>query len=97
MSGDGPQPIPDLRTNRLLAALPAAEYGDLRPHLKIVYLHPGDPIYEAGAAMGHVYFPLTGIASVVAAMAEGGIVEVGTVGREGLWGWRRSTAPTAAR
>ncbi len=81
-----PHPAPELTTNRLLAALPADEYAALHPHLEVLYLVPGAPIYEPGEAMRHVYFPLTGITSVVAMMAEGGMVEVGTIGREGLVG-----------
>ena len=79
-------PPPALTTNRLLAALPAEEFDGLRPHLTTAHLGVGDTIYAAGAPIRHVYFPLTGSASVVAVTADGDMVEVGTVGREGLVG-----------
>jgi CRP-like cAMP-binding protein len=77
---------PDPRTNRLLAALPAAEYAALAPHLTPVHLDTGATIYEPGDPIGQVYFPLTGIASVLVALAGGRRVEVGIVGREGFVG-----------
>jgi CRP-like cAMP-binding protein len=79
-----PTPPPTPAANHLLAALPRDEYEALRPHLDVLYLAPGTLIYGPGEAMAHAYFPLTGVASVIAAMAEGGMVEVGTVGREGF-------------
>jgi CRP-like cAMP-binding protein len=85
-----PTPIhaqtPELTTNRLLAALPAEEYAALRPHLDVVHLGVGDTIYAHGVPARHAYFPLTGSASIVVTMADGGMVEAGTVGREGLVG-----------
>jgi CRP-like cAMP-binding protein len=77
---------PDLTTNRLLAALPAAERDALRPHLTVVDLAPGETIHAPGAPVGAVYFPLTGCASVVAADLEGDMLEIGTIGREGMTG-----------
>lgn len=77
---------PDPTVNHLLAALPRNEYAALAAQLEVRYLASGASIYEPGDAMTHAYFPLTGVASVVAAMADGGTVEVGTVGREGLVG-----------
>jgi CRP-like cAMP-binding protein len=78
--------VPDLTTNRLLAALPAADLDALRPHLAVVHLGVGDTIYPYGAPIRHAYFPLTGCASIVVAMAGGDMVEAGTVGREGMLG-----------
>lgn len=77
---------PELTTNRLLAALPADAFAALHPHLTVVHLGVGDTIYAAGAPVRHAYFPLTGCASVVVTMADGDMVEAGTVGREGLLG-----------
>ena len=80
------QPTTGLLANRLLAALPAEEYAPLLPHLELVDMPTGRGIYEAGETPHHVYFPLTGCASVVVGMADGALVEAGTVGREGLVG-----------
>jgi len=72
--------------NLLLALLPAAELAALRPHLTVVDLASGDTIHEPDAPIQAVYFPLTGCSSVVATDADGDMLEVGTVGREGLVG-----------
>src|SRR3954447_7963578 len=79
-------PAPDFLANRLLAALPADEYAQLRPHLALVALRPGQTIYAPGETPEHVYFPLAGCASVVVTMADGAMIEAGTIGREGLVG-----------
>jgi CRP-like cAMP-binding protein len=76
----------DPRVNRLLAALPTEEYAPLQPHLELVDIATGQTIYEPNAMPHHVYFPLTGCASVVVSMESGDMVEAGTVGREGLIG-----------
>ena len=77
---------PALTANRLLAALPAAELDNLRPHLTVVDFAPGETLHAANEPIGAVYFPLTGCASVVASDLHGDILEVGTTGREGLTG-----------
>ncbi|HVS46944.1 MAG TPA: Crp/Fnr family transcriptional regulator [Verrucomicrobiae bacterium] len=41
-------------------------------------------IYDADAEIDRVYFPLTCVLSVVAEMEDGGMIEVGTVGYEGV-------------
>ena len=81
-----PPSAPDPTTNRLLAALPRDEYAGLRPHLAAVYFTSSHTIYAPHAPLGYVYFPLTGCASVVVSMADGAMVEAGTIGREGLLG-----------
>ncbi len=43
-------------------------------------------IGEPEAPLTHAYFPLTGLLSIVAIDADGGIVEVGTAGNEGMVG-----------
>jgi CRP-like cAMP-binding protein len=46
----------------------------------------GHPLHEPGTRIAHVYFPRTGVASIVARFADGGAVEVATIGNEGLVG-----------
>ncbi|MDQ6926850.1 MAG: hypothetical protein M3154_11540, partial [Candidatus Eremiobacteraeota bacterium] len=41
-------------------------------------------VYDADAEIDEVYFPLTCVLSVVAEMQDGGMIEVGTVGYEGV-------------
>lgn len=46
----------------------------------------GAPIYEAGARIRYVYFPLSGVISLVLGSREGSTIEVGMVGNEGFAG-----------
>src|ERR1041385_492859 len=73
-------------TNQLLAALPKDEYGRLAPSLKPFPLVFGEVIYEPGDLIRRVFFPTSGIISLLANVEEGGTREVGIVGREGLVG-----------
>ena len=72
--------------NRLLAALPKDEYRRLLPNLEISPLIFGDILYEAGDPIRHVYFPNSGIISLLAVVADRSTLEVGIVGREGMVG-----------
>lgn len=71
--------------NLLLDALPAHDLDLLRPRLERVGLPLGMTIYEPNVPISHVYFPLSGIVSMVSTMREG-TVEVGTIGWEGMTG-----------
>ncbi|HEY8601477.1 MAG TPA: Crp/Fnr family transcriptional regulator [Thermomicrobiales bacterium] len=81
-----PDPGARLIDNRLLAALPPEEYDRIAPHCTIVHLKSSAPIYDMNARIEQVYFPLSGMISVVALMADGNMVEAGTIGREGMTG-----------
>lgn len=72
--------------NRLLAALPPAEYERLASHLEPVKMPLGQILYQAGGAMEHVYFPLNSMISLVSQMADGGSVEIGLADFEGVTG-----------
>lgn len=76
----------DPAENRLLAALPREEFDRLARQMDEVVLDVGDVVYRAGGPIRHVYFPRSGILSVVVDTDDGGTVEVGTVGREGVAG-----------
>jgi CRP-like cAMP-binding protein len=73
-------------TNRLLAALPKNEYEQLLPKLKPFPLVFGEVIYEPGDLIRDVYFPTSGIISLLAAVEDRATLEVGIVGREGMVG-----------
>ncbi|MFN0161895.1 MAG: Crp/Fnr family transcriptional regulator [Burkholderiales bacterium] len=77
---------PDPRTNRLLAALPVAEWGRWAPQLEAVTLPLGRALYESGSTMSHVYFPTTAIVSLLYVMEDGASAEIAVVGNEGLVG-----------
>jgi CRP-like cAMP-binding protein len=72
--------------NRLLAALPAAEYARILPHLKMNAVVLGRTLQEHGTPVTDVYFPNGGVFSVTNEMRDGALVEVATVGREGMLG-----------
>ena len=72
--------------NRVLAALPAKQYGRMTANLEKVELEFGAMLCERDAAFQHVYFPNDSMVSLVA-LAEGGDgVEVGLVGRDSMVG-----------
>lgn len=72
--------------NRLLAALPASELADLRPHLEAVQVTTREPLYEPGQVIRSVYFPESMVVSFATTLRDGSTVEVGTAGREGIVG-----------
>ena len=72
--------------NRLLAALPKKEYERLLPNLEKVDLVFDTNIYNLGDPIVHVYFPNSGIISLLAAIDVRSTLEVGIVGREGMVG-----------
>jgi CRP-like cAMP-binding protein len=74
------------KQNHLLAALPAAEFMRLSPHLERVPLPLGAVIYESGGEQDYVYFPASGIVSLLYVMNDGSSAEIAVVGNEGMVG-----------
>lgn len=73
--------------NLLLAALPLEDYARLAPALEIVPLKLKDILHKPGEPLQHVYFPGGGgFCSVLTVLQDGGMVEVATIGREGMVG-----------
>jgi CRP-like cAMP-binding protein len=72
--------------NRLLAALPNAEYQRLVPHLERVPLSFKQVLHKAGESIEYVYFPNRAIVSLISTPEQGSKVEVGLVGNEGIVG-----------
>jgi CRP-like cAMP-binding protein len=72
--------------NRLLAALPAAEFTRLKPHLELVPMPLGEVLYEAGGSLQQVYFPTTAIVSMLYGLESGASAEIAVVGNEGVLG-----------
>jgi CRP-like cAMP-binding protein len=69
--------------NRLLAALPSTELSMLASHLKDIPLTRGLFLHEAGEAIKYLYFPQSGMISLLTVMQNGSAVETATIGREG--------------
>ena len=72
--------------NRLLASLGTADLTHLRRHLREVPIEQGEMLEEPGHPVEAVYFPQTGMISLIVQMPEDSSVEVGTVGSEGAVG-----------
>ncbi|MDQ6831649.1 MAG: Crp/Fnr family transcriptional regulator [Gemmatimonadota bacterium] len=71
--------------NRLLRALPKNEYDRLLPHLEHAALPFRHVLLEPGERLTHVYFPTSGVASMINETRDG-TVEVASIGNEGLVG-----------
>ena len=72
--------------NRLLAALPAAEYDRLLPHLRMRAVTTGATLQAHRVKVKDVYFPNGGVYSITNQMRDGALVEMATVGHEGMLG-----------
>jgi CRP-like cAMP-binding protein len=72
--------------NRLLSVLPADEFDLIKSNLEPLSLAPGDIIFQAGDTIRHVYFPNTGMVSLLSVTEQGQTVEVGYTGCEGMIG-----------
>lgn len=77
---------PSPTQNHLLAAVPAAEFDRLSPHLEPIPMPLGEVLYESGAQLHHVYFPTTAIVSLLYVLEDGASAEIAVVGNEGLLG-----------
>jgi len=73
-------------SNRVLLALPEAEFQSLRPLLAFQYFPSHMSLHEPGEKLEFVHFPNRGLVSIVVTTREGKAVEVGIVGNEGLVG-----------
>jgi CRP-like cAMP-binding protein len=73
-------------SNLFLASLADADFEALRPHLKPVELPQGTVLYEIGASIHQVYFPHSGIVSLVVDLANGDTIESAMIGRESIVG-----------
>jgi CRP-like cAMP-binding protein len=72
--------------NRLLLALPASNLKRLMPELEQIHCQRGQVLMDADSPLDHIYFPDSGVVSVVAVYADGTIIEMATIGREGCTG-----------
>jgi CRP-like cAMP-binding protein len=72
--------------NRLLAALPPADFDLLAPALQTVAFDQDAVLARAGDQAEHVFFPHSGAISLMIDMANGQTVATAAVGREGAVG-----------
>jgi CRP-like cAMP-binding protein len=72
--------------NGILNRLSAKTLALLEPHLHSVKLAQGTILHEAGEAITFIYFPLSGMVSMLAVLKSGEAIEAGVIGREGYVG-----------
>jgi CRP-like cAMP-binding protein len=74
--------------NRLLLALPSSNLKRLMTGLKQIPCQHGQILMDADSSLDDVFFPDSGVISVVAVYADGSFIEMATVGREGCTGFQ---------
>jgi hypothetical protein len=70
--------------NRILNSLPQNVFAALEPQLRSVDLKFGQVIAETDELVSNVYFPHSGIISLVVEMLVGDMIETAMVGRDGV-------------
>jgi CRP-like cAMP-binding protein len=81
-----PRRASDPRRNVLLSALPSTEFERIAPSLEFVHLPRPTELDVPNEDIEFVYFPTSGIASLVAVGEDGESVDTTMVGREGMTG-----------
>jgi CRP-like cAMP-binding protein len=74
--------------NRLLLALPGRVLKQVIPHVEHIECQREQVLIDADSSLDHVYFPDSGVISVVAVYPDGSIIEMATIGREGGTGFQ---------
>jgi CRP-like cAMP-binding protein len=81
------RPPPDQRpNNKLLASLPHDDFQRLRPYLKTMPMTVRQILHQRNTPVREIFFPNGGVVSITAVMKDGTMVEIATVGNEGLLG-----------
>jgi CRP-like cAMP-binding protein len=70
--------------NRLLLALPSRDLKRLMPELEQIRCQYRQILMDADSSLDHIFFPDSGVVSVVAVYSDGSIIEMATIGREGF-------------
>jgi CRP-like cAMP-binding protein len=84
---------PSRTGNRLLAALPQADFNLLAPHLRIVRLERDTVLVHSGEPFVQIHFPLSCLVAFVMDMPNGQAVATAVVGKEGVSGALASLGP----
>jgi CRP-like cAMP-binding protein len=72
----------------LLLALPGRQLKQLLPHLEHIDCRREAVLMDADSSLDHIFFPDSGVISVVAVYPDGSIIEMATIGREGSTGFQ---------
>ena len=80
--------------NRLLAALPAADFDLLAPHLRKVSPKRDEVLVRSGDRVEQIYFPLSGTIAFIMEMPNGQTVATAVIGNEGAVGILSALGPS---
>jgi CRP-like cAMP-binding protein len=75
-----------MSSNLLLGSLTPRERALFSSHLKIIELAQETVLFEVGSQINKVYFPHSGVVSLVVPLASGEMIETAMVGRDGVVG-----------
>ena len=75
--------------NRLLAAIPPQAFSLIESGLRASTFKQGAIVQQVGEPVDHVYFPQTGMISLLVVTRDGGGIEAASIGREGAVGLHR--------
>ena len=78
----------NLPSNRLLSALPLSNFKRIAPHLETITCEREQILIEANSPLDHIFFPDSGVVSMMALYSDGSVIELATIGREGFAGVR---------
>jgi CRP-like cAMP-binding protein len=84
--GDGHVQSNHIVHNRILRQLSADELKSVQPWLTPVQLRSSTVLHEPGKTIEQIYFPLSGMISLLSVMQSGEQIEIGIVGADGLVG-----------
>ena len=79
-------PTQHIVKNRILRQLSADELRSIQPWLTVMELRTNTVLHEQGGEIDLIYFPLSGMISLLAVMQTGEAIETGIIGAEGLLG-----------
>jgi CRP-like cAMP-binding protein len=78
--------LTDPLANRLLAHLPRAEFDQLRSSISVGPFNQGKILVEVGDEIDQLYFPLSGMISLLTILRDGKAIETSTIGGDGVFG-----------
>src|SRR5438067_7302515 len=78
--------LSDWPRNRLLLALPSRNLKQLLPELEHIRCQREQVLIDADSSLDNIFFPDSGVVSVLAVYSDGGTIEMATIGREGCVG-----------
>lgn len=78
--------VQQLTGHRLLGSLPMKDRRHIAGKLRPVMLAQGQLMYEPEGVIREVFFPLSAVFSLSGTTSEGGVVEIGQIGCEGIAG-----------